>query len=57
MKNEHAITNNQKKQEGASRSNLSASEAQGKENENKRNEKEKSKQRHVSQSPDASKNR
>ena len=57
MKNEHAITNNQKKQEGASRSNLSASEAQGKENENKRNEKEKSKQRHVSHSPDASKNR
>jgi len=57
LKNEHAITNNQRKPEGGSASNLSASEAQRKQNENKRDEKEKNKQRQVSHSAGADKNR
>jgi hypothetical protein len=57
LKNEHAITNNQRKPEGASASELRASEAQRKEKENKRDEKEKIKQRQVSHSAGVGKNR
>jgi len=57
VKNEHAIMNNQKKTEGTSASQLHSSESQKKESGGKRQEKEKIRQRQVSHSAGAGKNR
>jgi len=57
VKNENAIMNNQKKTEGTSAPHLNSSESQKKESGGKREEKEKTKQRQVSHSAGAGKNR
>jgi hypothetical protein len=57
VKNEHAIMNNQKETEGTRDSHLHSSESQKKESGGKREEKEKIKQRQVSHSAGAGKNR